>query len=246
MDSCTPLPEHLKIFGLSNTPAENVAAWGEWEDDRYLLRVRGSVREARLFGENLRLTRAITARLGDNCLTVEDVVVNHGFEPSPHMFLYHINLGFPVVSEKSRLVAPVRRTVPRDPASEAGVASYHLFSPPQANFKDQVFFHDLGADEHGLVHCGIIRRDPIPFGVALEFPREQLPCFTEWKMTGLGTYLAALEPGNCNVEGMRIEREKGRLQWLGPGESKRYRLTISVIASEEEADRFEETVSTCR
>jgi hypothetical protein len=49
----------------------------------------------------------------------------------------------------------------------------------------------------------------------------------EWKMMGEGAYVVGLEPANCHVEGRCVERERGTLQILEPGESRRYRLEIS-------------------
>src|SRR5690606_14326458 len=106
-------------------------------------------------------------------------------------------------------------------------------------------FHELGADADGMVHCGILRREPAPFGIWLAYPAAAFPYFTQWKMTGEGTYVVGLEPGNALVEGMAAEREKGRLQYLEPGEVRTYRLTFRVITNEAEADAFEAAVARC-
>ena len=49
-------------------------------------------------------------RAGNN-IEIIDTVTNHGFDLTPHMLLYHINLGWPLVDEGSRLVAPIARTL---------------------------------------------------------------------------------------------------------------------------------------
>lgn len=60
--------------------------------------------------------------------------------------------------------------------------------------------------------------------MAISFERAALPYFVLWKMGPSGTYVVGLEPANALVEGLAVERTKGRLQYLEPGESRRYRL----------------------
>ena len=42
---------------------------------------------------------------------ITDRVVNHGFRPTPHMFFYHVNLGFPLLDEGARVLAPIEDVV---------------------------------------------------------------------------------------------------------------------------------------
>ena len=104
-------------FGLhgriSNTPSVQVNYRTYWDGDDYKLEINAETRQASLFGENLVLRRRISTTLGSNCIRIEDIITNEGFDPAPHMLLYHFNLGFPLVSENTRL-APSNRG---DPAS---------------------------------------------------------------------------------------------------------------------------------
>ena len=47
---------------------------------------------------------------------------------------------------------------------------------------------------------------------------------------GEGLYVVGLEPANCHVEGRAVERERGTLQIMQPGEVRRYHLEISFPA----------------
>ena len=49
---------------------------------------------------------------------------------------------------------------------------------------------------------------------------------TQWKSSASGNYVVGLEPGNCWVEGIARERERGTLQFLEPGETKTVTLHI--------------------
>src|SRR5947209_4287928 len=82
-------------FGLHGRinclPAESVSCSQDWEGDECVLEVRGTVRQTRVFGEDLQLQRRISTRLGAGSLRIEDTVTNNGFARTPHMMLYHCN-----------------------------------------------------------------------------------------------------------------------------------------------------------
>ena len=99
--------EELGLHGrASNIPASRVSYDASWDNEGCVLEARGEIREARVFGPNLVLRRRISARVGEPRLWIEDEIENEGFEPEPLMVLYHINLGWPLLDETSRLVGP--------------------------------------------------------------------------------------------------------------------------------------------
>ena len=96
---------------IANIPARLLGYGEEWRSpDTCTLWAEGEVRQAAVFGEHLRLRRRIEADLGGNAIRLTDTVTNHGSDPTPHMLLYHINLGWPLVDAGTRLVAPIART----------------------------------------------------------------------------------------------------------------------------------------
>ena len=97
------------LHGLVGSIPAKLAGYGErWEGDRCILWAEGVVVQAAVFGEVLHLHRRIEADLGGNEVRLVDRVVNAGFAKTPHMFFYHINLGYPVIDEGSRYLAPIR------------------------------------------------------------------------------------------------------------------------------------------
>ena len=77
---------------VSNVPAEQLSATAGWEDDKYVLRASGVVREVSAFGTNLQLTRRITAVLGEASFRIDDEIENlSSSRASPLMFCYHCN-----------------------------------------------------------------------------------------------------------------------------------------------------------
>ena len=85
----------------------------------------------------------------------------------------------------------------------------------------------MASEADGTVLVALVNRNiPGGFGFYIRYNRADLPVFTECKMSGLGTYMACIEPGNCRVEGRSKERENGTLQTLEPGEIRKYKIEI--------------------
>ncbi|MGC8666866.1 MAG: aldose 1-epimerase family protein [Chthonomonadales bacterium] len=226
-DEGRPLGLHGRI---SHIPATNVHWEGSWEGDDYVLTVSGRMREAIVFGENVELHRTIRARLGETRFFLHDRVRNMGYQRTPHMMLYHINIGFPIVDDHSRLIAPSITITPRDEDAVEGKEQYAQMQPPTPGFREKVYFHDLLPDAEGMVTTAIV--NPAcdgGLGVFVTYPKHELPFFTEWKMMDQGTYVVGMEPGNALVLGRAAERAAGRLQFLEPGEEREYHLEIGVI-----------------
>lgn len=221
--------------GLSATPACEIAEKAEWIGDEYVFSITGKMREitARgLFGPNLCLTRTISSALGANWIKIEDEVSNDGFTPSALLILYHINVGFPIVDEGARLLSAASSVVARDAVAAPGLATHDRFEAPIPTYKEQVFFHEMLSDAKGIVRVAISapkRGKAERLAFVVEYPKAQMPMFSEWKQVGAGNYVVGLEPGNCSVLGRANERKQGRLRMLKPCERRRFELTLRVL-----------------
>lgn len=244
---CVDDGKHLGLHGrASNIPAKNVWTDGEWQGDDYVMWVQGRVREAAVFGENIEMRRKVWAKLGENRLFVHDTVTNLGFEPIEHMYLYHINIGFPLVDEGSELLSPSAVVQPRDRDAEEGKEDYGKFLAPVKGYREKVYFHTMNADEQGDVYIALVNRSlGDGFGVYVKYRKEELPRFVQWKMMGQGTYAVGIEPANCLVEGRDKERERGTLVFLGPGEMREYHLEIGVLPNAQAIGEIEEKIRAC-
>ena len=228
---CVDEGQPLGLHGrFSNSPASAVAVEQGWQGDDYRVSLRGQVRETRVFGENICLTRTVTANLGENRFFIHDVVENEGFQASEHMILYHINTGFPAVDDAAELVSPTQKATPRDAEAEKGKETYARFHAPTPAYAEKVYYHEMATDKEGHVWAAVVNR-ALGFGAYVRYKKAQLPQFIEWKMLGEGTYVVGMEPANCLVEGRDKERARGTLQFLQPGEKREYSLEIGALTS---------------
>ena len=236
-----PCVDQGKALGLhgrvSATPAQEVAVEAGWQGDEYLIGARGKVIESSTFGPKLCLTRSIFAFLGQKRLFIHDEVANIGYEPAPHMMLYHVNLGFPVVDAGSRLIAPSLTVTPRDAGGEKGKEQYASFGAPTAGWKERVYFHDLAAP--GDQAMAAVVNPALGFGAYMLYRKSQLPQLIEWKQMGKGEYVVGVEPGTNLVCGRDRERAEGRLRMLQPQETVTYDLELGALISNAEIAAFE-------
>ena len=239
---CTDEGEELGVHGrMSYIPAKNVWTDGEWEGDEYIMWTQGKLRETRMFGDNVIVTRKIWAKLGESRLYLRDVVENLGFESVPHVYLYHINGGFPAVDADSVLLSSTKEAIPRDEEAQIDAQNYYRFQSPTPGFREKVYYHEMIPDADGYVCAALANRkfrNGHGFGFYVKYLKSQLPRFIEWKMNGESTYVVGMEPANCLVEGRDKERERGTLQFLEPGEKRAYDLEIGVLASIDEIEEL--------
>ena len=243
---CGDGDDELGLHGrVSHIPARSVQADGEWDGDEYCIWAAGKMREASVFGPNMLLTRRISARLGESVIRIRDVVENQGHEPQEHMFLYHCNLGFPLLDAGAELLAPSKEVTPRNDFSADTLDEHASFPAPVPGIEERCYYHDLAADADGMTCVALVNRDcsgAHPLGLYLRFSKNELTQFVQWKMPGQGTYVTGLEPANCRVDGRPTERDEGRLRVLEPGEQQEYNLEIGVLASTDEISQIEQTI----
>jgi hypothetical protein len=235
-------PKQTESFGLhgrvSNRPATLVGYGTRWDGDQAILWAEGEVSQASVFGENLLLRRRIETRMGDASLKIHDEVINAGWDPTPHMLLYHINIGFPVVDEGSQILVPTRTAIPR---GEFEPETYRTLDAPQPGFVEEVIEHDVIAEADGNVPVGIINRKR-GIGAYEIFDARQLPAHFVWRMMGEGTYVVGIEPCTNRPAGRLDARERGELIILQPGETRRYELELGALTTMDEIDGFEQRV----
>jgi hypothetical protein len=232
----------LGIHGrASYSPAYEVGIAEGWVGDEYGIEIRGKIREAAVFGEHVVLTRSIRTSLGENRFRLTDEVENLGFDETPHMLIYHINAGFPLVDENAEMLAPSIEARPRDAEAQKEADRWASCRRPEAGFQERCYFHKVRAGQDGRTSVAMVNRR-IGLGYVLRYPVSQMPCLCEWKMMGAGTYVVGTEPGNVYPEARETLRREGRLPALRPGEKRRYDLEFQVLSRMEEIDSIDREI----
>jgi Domain of unknown function (DUF4432) len=236
------------IHGRIATIPGRLVSYGEtWNGDDCTLHCEGVVQQSAVFGEDLHLIRRIEARVGGNEFAVKDRVVNHGFYRTPHMFLYHINVGYPVLAEGSRYLAPIRETVWAAHAETYRNQSvgYRQLPGPQERFHEQVWQHEMTADSDGLVPVALVNDGFLGgcgLGFLVETRKAEFPAQFEWQNFQEGQYALGIEPSTNHVLGKPFAKERGELIWLEHAEERSYTTRFAVLDGKGEIAAIEQRI----
>ena len=216
---------------ISNTPAFNFYVDGYWEGNDYWVWLLGKVRITSGLGENLLLTRKVSAKMGENKIYLEDVVENQGHQTTPHMILYHTNFGFPLIGDETEFVAPIKKT---RIINEKNISESIKYSTPQSNFPDQLFYFDVAEKGNGLTKYAVINRtlnERNGLGISIEYSKHVLPNLLEWKKLDKAHYVVEIGPTNAMypIGGRKMEREQGTLKFLKAGEKVKYEIEFEIL-----------------
>ncbi len=218
---CIDNGEQLPLHGtISNTPCESFS----YQIDDHNIYIRATIRDAHVFGHKLVLEREYVVSLDENTFTMTDTVKNIGSKETPYEILYHCNMGYPLLCEDTELKIPSMEVIPRNEHARTGLNDYLKVERPQADYEEMCFYHTLPEKAEVSIYNPNIQK-----GMKMSFNTNELKCFTQWKMMGEYDYVMGLEPGNCTPDGRDVMREKGMLEFIKPGESKRQTLKFEFI-----------------
>ena len=218
---CSDEGEDFPLHGsIANTPAEHIYYD---EDDSYIT-IHAIIRDERLFARKLVLKREIKISKLKNSFELFDKVVNNSESSEPVCILYHCNMGYPLLSENTRLYVKSKKVTPRDERAAEGIEKWNVMEKPQRGFKEQCYFHTFDKTGEADVY-----NDEIGSGLQMKFDSSELNYFTEWKMMGYRDYALGLEPANTHVLGRDIMRKEGKLQILKSGEEALFHIEFNII-----------------
>jgi galactose mutarotase-like enzyme len=211
--------DQLGLHGRYSTlPARQVADLSGWTGNEYHIRLQGITEEGHIFGTKMRLEREITSIQGQNKLIINDTVTNFGYSPAPYTILYHMNLGYPLLSEKAVLILDPKNTIPASTDSETAIDEFRRFSKPVAGFREHVFYHKMKGNSKGETSVSLENK-ALGIALTIKFRIKELPWLTQWKMLGQGDYVLGLEPCNVPPKNRVVLKNEGILPYLKPGES---------------------------
>jgi len=243
---CHDAGQDLSLHGThSNTPATvEFITSPDPARDRCEMNVTGVVRTARVFGPNVELRRTISSTLGDPTIRIYDQFCNRGNQSVEHAWLLHINFGYPLLEPGASTYCYKGKITPRagDEAYFAGRKNYRKApNKPLENHRGggEVFTYVAPkADAVGEVTCGVVN-EKRGLGVRITYNNQDYPRLGNWQHWGPGgSFVGALEPMNNGVDGRDVDRERGWLAMLEPGQIKEYRCAITATDKPKDLDRL--------
>lgn len=220
-------------------PATLLSYGHEWSGDVCRMHARGRVHQYQAYGENLQMTRTYTLVLGESRFFMSDEIENIGYLPTSHMYLYHINTGFPFVDNGSRFIAPFDQEPEVLFGNVTEADEYRYFVSPQRNWIQQTFQHSLKPDSNGFITVAIVTPDDM--GLYLKYKKDQFPNYIEWRMMAQGQYAVGIEPCT-NGFGRENEKRAGTLRMLSPGEKRRYNIEVGVVEGRDAINQLLEEI----
>ncbi|WP_075350451.1 aldose 1-epimerase family protein [Algoriphagus marinus] len=223
---------------FSNSPAELISIrQPDIFSEDLSFEIVGKIRETTTFGPSLELTRSISGSLGSAEIHIKDLVINRGNTRTPHMLLYHINCGWPLIDEGTRIIWNGEKQGKATDANNTDFNIQHEFTrcaapmDEHAGFGEDVAFILPKADANNRVVCGYAN-DELELAFKISFSKEQFPWLINWQHWGKNEYVTALEPATNPPIGQAAAKENGTLIYLEPGEKREYELKLEVLTGE--------------
>lgn len=194
----------------------------------------GKTIQTKVFGPSFQLKRTLSGTLGSAAIKIHDEVTNCANTPAPHMLLYHLNFGWPLVDEGTDLLWQGSWQSPGEKSETKIFRKGNNFRkcpsplPAHSGSGEEVAFIDITSDESGQCTAGLYN-EAINLAVAIRFRKKELPWFTNWQHWGKGEYVTGMEPGTHPPIGQASARANKELIFLQPGETREYNIEIEVI-----------------
>ena len=218
---CTDNGEDLPLHGrISNQPASH-AYWVE-EIDEFI--INGIVKNCSLSLEKLQLHREIHVSKRKNNFYIKDTIRNIGEYETPCMVLYHMNMGYPLLSEHCELTIPSASVKGRDEFASKELDLWNNIGGPKSQRREVCYYHEFEKDGFAKIYNPVIKK-----GIEISYDAKSLPAFTQWNSFCKYDYVLGLEPGNCNPEGRVKVKAANKLKTLKEQEEVTYCINIKIL-----------------
>ena len=222
----TPSEYEGTAYGLHGTishiPAEHISY--DISDDGEIV-IKASVYDACIFSQKVRMDRLYKCAYGSNKLIIEDTFTNEGSSKTPFVLLYHMNIGYPLLSEDALVSVSSNKVTARNEEAVSGINEWNKIISPTPNYEEQCFYHTFSED----TATAKIFNPSISKGLAIHFDPKILPIMCEWKMMGEKDYVLGLEPANNYLEGRAYLEDQGKMTYLNPGEKFKSSITVEFF-----------------
>jgi hypothetical protein len=218
---------------IAYTPALLTGYGVRWGRERAFLYATGEVRQATVFGENFVLERRIEVEVGTSRVVYADTVRNLSYNTVPHAYLWHINLGWPLLSAGARMISPVAETSWSLREEESGEKGAFEQTGPRHPTTQQVYDHHVRLDADGTARAALIHDDfahPAGArGLALEiaYDGRAMPALFQWQFFQSGNYVTAIEPSTTHAGSRADWHARKEFKLLSHNDSASYRLELT-------------------
>ncbi len=194
------------------------------------IHVRGRVEETMFKFAHLEMVTDISTEIGSTTVRFDDKLTNRGSTDQEFEIIYHSNYGEPLLEKGSRFVAPIKSVTPFDERAVKELDEHLVYYGPTKGYGETVYCMELNAGSDGRTTV-MLQNRAADRGVSMSYNVDSLPFFTLWKNTDMGEkgYVTGLEPGSGYPYNRSVERERGRVKTIGPGQSKKFLVEVGVL-----------------
>lgn len=197
---------------LHNIPARVTHA--ECGEDGIL--VEAEIADTALFGKNFVFKRRIFSVIGSETLEISDTLENRGTKDEEYCLLYHVNVGYPMLDDGAVMVGAVRKVSPRTAWAAEYIAEREKVFSPVPNQEEMCYFLQFDEPKVALINEKLSKK------FTLQWSKDTLPHFVQWKSMASGDYALGLEPCTSELDAGFVYRT------LKPGEKIKMHLELSV------------------
>ena len=225
---CTDEGRELPLHGrFSTIPCKRLCDLTDFASGE--LKLTGIIEDSVPFEEKLSIKRTISSPMGASHLVLTDVVTNLGSTDSPLTLLYHINFGYPLLTEDTRFFISSGEAQGYDAYSCRHVSEADGFLPPSKENAEKNYLYHLAQNQataYILVYSPKLLGG---LGVYIKLSPQQCPYVSQWKLEDAVDYVLAVEPSNTLCLSRSELRKRGILPMIKAGETKTFSLEIGVV-----------------
>jgi len=204
-------------------PAENVEIVRGIEKGKPTVTVKGTMREAQLGGPNLRLTRTIKFFYEEDKIEMSDAIENYGFTKQQYVLGYHINYGWPLLSEDTKIDVQNSSYKGRTDYAAGFIKETNKVQSPAADFPERCYIYDMKGDAKGNTSY-TIKNDKAKLAVKASFNTASFPKLCQWQFFTAGQYVMGLEPLVCELDVPLVGEKNSPAPALNPGQVKEHKI----------------------
>lgn len=178
--------------------------------------VEAEIRYSALFGQNLVMRRKIFSAYDSGKIEIHDVLTNYGTKAEDYCILYHVNLGYPLLTEGGKVFTETEKVVPRTEYAEKKLNVWNTMERPVDNEEETCYYLRPSCNTVYYSNPYSGRK------FTLHYYGKELDKFIVWKSMASGDYALGLEPSTTELD------ENFAYKKIDAGESKSFDLTFTI------------------